>query len=210
MSKRILWGLGALGVTSSIAFGADWLRRTQSQPICRLPCYHYRTSHPSNPRSAVSTVGLEAAVAGRIDRGASATDAAQTVRTKTFQLSTATLQNDHCELERVTMTIVEDGSYILNFEAEQNPSLVPEIERPQYERYLHNHFFVQARGTGLAPVGVDPEESVLGQPEFFKVCLPPMLIEKRARRNLRWTGCCDEIRRSFDVIDRVEIDLSYE
>lgn len=212
MHRKLLWGLSGLGLTATLAGGADWLRRTEIRPYCHLPAYDYRPIRPENPTSAVSTIAITSSVTSRAERPAEPGQPASTIttRTKTFQLATASLQNNHCRLDRIALIIAEDGTWALSFRAQQNPSLVPEQERPQYERFLHNQLLVAVRGVGLFPLGESPDTTVLGKPEFFKICLAPFLVHKREERILRWTGHSQEIAETFDAINRIEVDLRYQ
>ncbi|HWL09845.1 MAG TPA: hypothetical protein VNQ76_15675 [Planctomicrobium sp.] len=191
-----------LGAT---VFAGDLLRRTEARRYYSLPGHEYRGPQPVNPVSGVSQLAIPLTY--------TYTDAdtrsEKSVQAKVFQLDASELRNDHCQLTKVALTIQQNGKWMLNFTARQDPDLVPTHMRASFERFERNLFCVSVYGAGLFPTIERIDVSPTGKPQLFYLFLQPTVLEKRQISRLNYSGHSDEISRYFELIDRVEIDLRY-
>lgn len=204
--RRFVVVLTGLLSTATLAWAGDWFHRGRVPQRCRLPDYGYQTSRSGNPRRMLTDRLLLASFREKT------LDDAQTVQTKTFQLSRSRLTLDHCQLTRVAMTVVDDehGTWIVHLTARQDPQLLEETRRPAFQRIRRNRFHVTFRGI-QSPVEVAVnEDAVLAPPAYFRLDLPPFWVERGQERDLRFEGRDPAIQRFFELVDRAEVSLQYE
>ena len=187
-------------LTAAVALAGDWLKRTEARRRTGLPGYDYRGSPASNPVSEVSFISIPLSYEKE----------SESVRCKIFQLSKEHLQHDHCRLSHVVLTIFENGNWKLSFRAEQNPSFVEELRRPEFERFDRNRFCIAVHGEGAFEVLEEPGLEVTGKPQLFDIWLQPLIVEKRQERRLNYKGTSDDVREYFSLIDRIEVELRYQ
>lgn len=196
-----------LPLTSTIALAGEWLHGTRVRRYCHLPCYDYQdvTRRPRNAVSEVSLPMLE--TTDILARGA---PVAATRTSRTFQLSASELRNDHCSLSLVTLTILDDGHWIVHFRAHQQPQSVGEQRRPEFERYLRNKFHVTFRGVG-AQVTQSGQTAIVAPPEFIAIELDPFWVEKDETQIIRRRSqrADPEVRDFFRQVTRVDVDFKY-
>jgi hypothetical protein len=204
MRKHITVGT-LVAVTAAVAWAGDCLHRTRVRNYCYLPCYEYRDAgqRPTNPTSEVSSPLIEIAVP--------AVGEAAALKGRTFQLSKSMLASDHCNISLVTLTIFDNGQWIVHFRATQDVNTVAdETQRPRFMIYKRNRFHVSFRGEAAAEVEQSAETAVVAPPEFFKLTLNPFWVERGETNVVRLDGKSEEIRRFYSQISRVEADLQYE
>ena len=134
---------------------------------------------------------------------------------RVFQQGSSALTDDHCEISKLTVILEETGRWVVSFDAEQNAQLVtPATDRPAFERFQRNSFYVELRGLGLSLDSTNPLEKVLASPQFFQIKLPVVRVEKGQTRSLRFQSRIQKpnanVKRYFSQIDRVEIHFRYE
>lgn len=184
--------------------------------FCHLPCYEFRGERPKNLAQQTTSAALPLT----LQRTAVASDGvvgsdggvslAGPMSVKVFQLSTSEIRIQHCRITQVVMTVVEDGSWIVNCVAEQNVGLVDSQERPPLFNYRRNRFFIDLRGVGVSEVEDPPSLREVGQPQLFHVTQAPFWVEAGEKRVMRWTGQSAEAKRFFSLVNRVDIDLRFE
>lgn len=215
MKRTVLIPAGILTVTALAWSGDRWCGRPVRK-YCHLPCYDYRGRPPSNPVSQTTTAAInltaEEVIVDPLERLEAGPGAAgtRTLKIKTFQLADSEIRNDCCRLSQVSITICEDGTWIVNAVAEQNPDFVDEVQRPRFFNFKRNRFYVDVRGVGLATALDPPATRVLGQPQFCHLEFDSFWIEARQKRVMRWTGTSKEIDNTFTLVDRIDVDLRYE
>jgi hypothetical protein len=206
--RRRLFLILLFPLSSTAALAGEWFHRTRVRKYCHLPCYDYKdvSRRSINPVSEVSLPLLETTEI--LARGA---PQIETRTARTFQLSASELRIDHCSISLVTLTILDDGSWIANFRAHQQPASVEEQFRPEFERYLRNRFYVTFRGVGLLQVTQSGETAVVAPPEFFAIEVKPFWVEKDETQiiRLRSDAPNTEIRDFFKKVDRVDVDFRY-
>jgi hypothetical protein len=154
----------------------------------------------------LSAVSVEPGVVVRNMRGA-----ASRVPAKVYQLDKATILNDHCQLSNVSVTLLENGDWDVTFRAQQNPNLVEPKVRPVYERFRRNRFRIVVRGLGEFPLRDPAEVPVLAKPVYCELLIPDFWMERGEVRTIRQSGQnCEMVRRYFDHVDRMEVELRYE
>ncbi|MDP7019604.1 MAG: hypothetical protein QGG36_27655 [Pirellulaceae bacterium] len=133
---------------------------------------------------------------------------AQTVTV--FQLDQARIQIDHCRISSVALQLLDDGQWVLNLRAEQNPPV--EDETSTYRPRLHlkrNQFVIRLRAL---PVGERSGEAAVrgvGRPVLAAIEPPPFWVEREQPKSVRLTGRDNDVWRVFDMIDRVEFEFYY-
>ncbi|MEZ6057569.1 MAG: hypothetical protein R3C01_12780 [Planctomycetaceae bacterium] len=214
MNRREFLGSGLMIWGATSALGADWLNRSKARQRCGIPCYDYSPHRCSNVMTEITSAGLALVVTPELIDGTNGTvgtpDVKQGLAAKTFQLAARDLTNQHCRLSELTVTIASDGSWVFQCLATQDPSIVGEQMRPQFERYVRNHLHISVRGVGLFPIGESVTDRVVAKPECFQIDLPQLTIEKREQRRIRLTGCTEDIANVYRLVDRVEVDLRYD
>jgi len=181
---------------------------------CALPGYDYRSRSRRSRKIDVTTTAQE------IDNPATSTAGGDNAKKplrkiRVFQQGSSGLTDDHCSISKLTVSLEETGNWIVSFDAEQNPQLVtPVSDRPAFERFQRNWFYVELRGLGLARGAYDPNAAVLAAPQFFRIKLPVFRVEKGQTRSLRFQSQIKKpnanVKRYFSQIDRVEIHFHYE
>lgn len=207
MRRRFFLAL-LIPISSAVAMAGECLHRTRIRKYCHLPCYDYKdvTRRATNPVSEVSLPLLE--TTDILARGAPKIES-RTART--FQLSASELRSDHCSLTLVTFTIIDDGNWIAQFRAHQQPASVGEQKRPEFERFLRNRFYVRFRGVGALQVTQSGQTATVAPPDFFAIDLTPFWVEKDETLVIRQpsTSASPEIRDFFNKISRVDVDFWY-
>ncbi len=203
IKQRTCWYFVVLGLVTSVALGGGLLRRSVPRKYCYLPCYEYRPVRLSNPATEVSFTILTTGP------GSTFTVDGMTIRTRDFQMNATALRNDHTRVERFVMTIQDDGRWTIRLDASQNPDYVGEQRRPEFERFVHNTLYLKVRGVGTYNANGSPGGTPLAKPDYFEIELDPILLEKRQSRVIHLRGVNHDIRRYFELINQVEMDLSY-
>jgi len=184
----------------AVAFAGGLLKRTEARRYCSLPGYEYRSQVPQRPVSQVSSTFIPLSY---VDEGTP-------VRVKVFQMDRSHLNNDHCQLSLIALTITETGNWKLNFIARQDPRLVSAVDRPMFERFNRNLFCISVRGEGGAPIRDPVAQATLGKAQLFQLDPQPIVLEKGQVRELNFSSSSDDVRKYFDLIDRIEVSLIYQ
>lgn len=200
-----------LGV-SGLALGGDLCYRRGLKEYCHLPNYNYQPVRGTNPVSAVSNISIAGVQVTSLPLPANGviTNGTKILRVKQFQMNDSALRSDHCTLSKISVTLVEDGTWMVNAVAEQNPNSVSSVDQPRFIEFKRNGFHVRVRGVGLSTATDPPEQAVLGKPEYFDWKMPCFWVERGQIVRQRWNGQDAEAQRFFELVDRVEVDLRYE
>ena len=136
-------------------------------------------------------------------------------RRRVFQLD-QTLSVDHCTLSAVALSVSEDGQWILSLRADQNPpvaqpatlgGLTPQLDTAYL---LRNQFHVEVRCYGSATAVLGPQaDQGPGKPVLCQLCVPDFWVQRGQPKHVRQCNCSDDVRKSFNDIDRVEVDFYY-
>lgn len=195
---------------SGLALGSDLFLGRPLRRLCYLPNHPYQRARTTNPVSTVSLTAVAAPNVAPLPEQGAAGPVSKTLRVKQFQMNAAEVRVDHCALTRVSVVLVEDGTWIVAATAEQNPNSVDAKEQPRFVELKRNRFHVVVRGVGLSTQAESPQTAVLGKPEYCRLAPTPFWVERGEKQSLRWPGRDADVQRYFDLIDRVEVDLSYE
>ena len=201
----------AMLLLAVIAMGSNWIRpvtRPRLQP--GIPERPYQTLDPSSPPVPLPVVGVSM---GPIP----ITIAGSTKKTKSYAMDRATLITLHCSISQVAFTIDEDGNWIFNCQADQNPWFSrepsrlppPEIRdelKVETNHLLRNEFSIRVRCLGNAPVGENLK--ITGRPVLAEIRLDPFWVQRGVPFPVRKEGQHNGLKTYHPAIDRVEIELS--
>lgn len=232
-----VWLAVSAGVWLASAADAGELPTHRMRPgtVCGIPNYPYQVVN-TTPNLTTTSASLIRVTAGRAvvpdvipDSPASGLGAVRTP--VVFQLADTRLQLDHCFLSRVAVTVHDDGRYLVNFRADQNPQLqnlrsdlnlqsVRDIASPlklgervdtvlQTTQLRRNQFVLHVRGYAMAPVRQELPGLGLGKPALFDIPITPFMVQRGEPYYGKFEGRSDALRRSFELIDRVEVDFTY-
>ena len=221
--KRLWMAVGAgVWLASAAEAGELPTHRMRPRPVCGIPNYPYQVANP-NPNPTVTSASLIRVTAGRagvpdVIPDSPAIGAARSPIV--FQLTDTRLQLDHCFLSRVAVTVYDDGRYLVNFRADQNPQLVRDIAAPlklgervdtvlQTTQLRRNQFVLHVRGYAMSPLRQNLPGLGLGKPALFDLPITPFTVQRGEPYYGKFEGRSDAIRRSFELIDRVEVDFTY-
>jgi hypothetical protein len=184
-------------------------RRVRIVPSCSLHPYGYTVRQPGDRVVGVSLPVLTLPLDPNAESaGANVANAGN--RPRIFQLDHSELRKDHCALGDVVVTAFPDGKYILEMTVSQSPDTVPTVERAVFERFARNRFHVKVRFSAGVPHRQIDGVVAVARPSLAQVDITPFWVEKRESRRLRLTGDCKLLAKRLDMVDHVEIDLSYE
>lgn len=208
--KRAIIGLAAVLLATALGWGGNRLRPTRPAGLCALPQYDYQPRDLSNPVSETARGVLTNVTVQERHLNVIPVVAGPPVRLRVFQLNTPQVQSNHCSLSKVTLSVYEDGRWIVNMTARQDPSTVEVRQQPRFVRYTGNQLVVSLRGQGFAPETDNVTTGVVGEPELFKICLKPFWLERGEVQNIRLSGMLkpEEVR-GFEAVDQVAVDLQY-
>jgi hypothetical protein len=153
-----------------------------------------------------------------------------------FQLKQASLVVDHCSISRVALAIQGDGSWALSLRADQNPqfgvdiplvaagtprpprkAVVPQPRpilpgaSPTTKHTVHikrNLFTVTVRAYGAFSDEANLDASP-GRPVLFELTPPPFWVQNGIPVFQEFRDKEELIRKYYDFVDRVEVELSY-
>ncbi|MBI1344889.1 hypothetical protein GC163_01220 [bacterium] len=203
--------IGVVFGAAGLAWGGDIFKARKLREFCHLPSYNYQQDRTKNPVSTVSLTAIAGAnVSAEILKVGAPKPESKILRVKQFQMSQTELRLDHCSLTKIAIVLVEDGTWTVTAVAEQNPYSVDSTQQPKFVELKRNGFHIRLRGVGLATPLDQPDTAVLGKPEYCNIAIPCFWVERGQKKPLRDGNRNDEIQRYFDLIDRVEVDLSYE
>ena len=161
----------------------------------------HKTTTSSTHRTAAGTTTTLTTTTGTVD-GAD-------LRTKTYPLRVKALKSEQCQISRVVVTLSSDGTWSVDFLAEQNPLLVAAAQRPRVLVDQQNEFYIAVRplfNNGL--VADDALDNVVVA-SATRIALPPFWLRRGQQRQLRVSGNDGMVRRHFDAIGYVAVDLQY-
>lgn len=233
-----LWSV-VLAATAVWGISGAVTDRHCTRPGCcpGLPCYQYQYGTSSPPSVAVSLIYVPidqrpAFVPGVPPAGLTVIPAPVVRdRIKVFQLGQAKIQNDHCFLSRVALTLHESGLWTLSMQADQNPwmtgprrevstavqlpgavsALTPPIPVGGKESngLKRNQFVVRVRCYGSYPImdvapGVAP-----GKPVLFELPTAYFWVQRGIPYDFWAQQTLPQVSQFFDLVDRVEVEFSY-
>jgi hypothetical protein len=214
------WGGVLLAVVTALgALGGARFHRVPSQRHCGVPNRDYQFVRTSPPVSALSfrAVLVQQAPAVAIPAVAGAGPA---VAIKSFQLAQSSVGIDQCVISLVSLTLHEDGVWLLSLRADQNPPLVeapgitpviPDELRLAVRQTGHikrNEFFVRVSCFGPTPRGFAGPD-LTARPLLLVLQPQPFWVQNGQPRKVDFEGRAEHMGRFFEAIDRVEVDLSY-
>lgn len=208
MKRRALL-LAGLSAAPGLLLAGDLLKGRRLRTQLCLPPYDYPTHRFTTPVSAGSLPAISYLIDGSGAAVPGDGDGA-TERLKTIQMDQSKLENDHCRIAQVTVTVSSRGAWFVHLLATQHPGIVLDAQqRPPFERFQRNLFRVDIRPVGLITLQRTETVSVVGKPEF--PIIPPQLfwILKEETKRIQLSGQNQNIARFFDVIEQVEIHFSY-
>jgi hypothetical protein len=215
MKRRKLLLLGLVAIPA-VATADDLIFGRRLRRRCEIPAYPYPRGQGSNPVSAGSFKAIVYARNGSLinGRGTSTetTDSPppDTVLLKTFQMDQKTLTNDHCRLSQVAATISSEGEWVVHLLAEQNPEIVPAVERPRFEDFRRNLFLLELRPTGLMTLDPATTDSSVARPEFPGIPIQQFWINKEQSARIQRSGRSEALSRYFAVLEQMEFHFSYK
>lgn len=136
---------------------------------------------------------------------------AEPLVTRLYQLDRSTLKVDHCEVSQVALQVRSDGSWVLSMRADQNRT-PGELDVAQYNPKLHlkrNEFQVRLRclgGFAIPPMLGSPNA---GQPVLAAIEPKAFWVENGQPRYIRLVGCNPDLKRDFELVDRIEFEFFY-
>lgn len=232
--KRLAWATAAVLGVSGVA-----ATRHCTRPACcpGLPGYDYQFGTVAPP---VVTVSLpEVTVEGRPPFTPGVPPDGLTIvpapvvrgRVKYFQLGQARIENNHCFLSQVAVTLHESGAWTLSLRADQNPWMTGprhEVSTPVQLRgavsalqppipplvletnsLKRNLFMVKVRCYGAYRLREAVPTATTGKPVLFE--LPPAIfwVQRGVPYDFWNQQPLPAVSQNFDLIDRVEIEFSY-
>lgn len=233
MLRRGLVAAGLAGMVAGAAT-AEWPKgRARPGFAPGVPAYPYQPTNPAVPATVTAVsfprlvlTGAEVTAPAAVPPVVTELPPPLGLVTPTprppvaFQVRQTRLQVDHCFLTRPAVTLYPDGRYTVSFRADQNPRPGTDVRSPlqpderlatalQTEHLRRNLFVVKVRGYGAYPVKDDKPTLASSKPVLAE--LPP--ISFWVQRGEPYTGYvegwCEAVRRSFDRIDRMEIEFTY-
>lgn len=213
------------------AMGAGW-KCHKMHPGCLpgLPCNDYVYGNIS---PAVSVFSLDAVPFDSRQPYGPGVPAGSPIRdrVKVFQLSQPQIQNDHCFLRRVALTLEENGEWTLSLRADQNPWMtgpLREVSNPtpvpgavsalkspepnlgkETDGLKRNQFFVKVRCYANYPKPVSQAEAVSGKAVLVELPTAMFWVQRGYPYDFWARQSLPGVSRYFDLIDRVEVEFSY-
>ncbi|QDV52203.1 hypothetical protein [Gimesia fumaroli] len=134
------------------------------------------------------------------------------VITKIYQQSASSMNLNHCAISNTAVMLQENGSWSINLRATQDPKLVPNTQRPIFQRFRRNKFYVTFRGLGSVSGTTSPESDDLGRPVLFEQKLEGFWVEQGQTRYLFEQSKKKDLRIKdfYNHISRVELLFHYE
>jgi hypothetical protein len=205
--RRALLSLLAAIAGGQVALAGG--KRVRIVPSCSLHPYRYTVRQPGDRVVGVSLPVLTLPLdPDAKPAGAQVADAGN--RPRIFQLDHSELRKDHCALGDVVVTAFPDGNYVIEMTVSQSPDTVSAVERAVFERFARNRFHVNVRFSAGVPHRQVGGVVAVARPSMAQVDITPFWVEKRESRRLRLTGYSTILKERLDMVDHVEIDLSYE
>jgi hypothetical protein len=198
-------GLAAVVVAGGAGIGVH-RHRSRVKTYCALPPYDYQHLKYAPSVQTVSHTFLLVPLAGptRVDPTGK--------RLKYFQLDTATVALDHCEISQFSLVLREDGNWSISLRASQNPPKPPQIPPPTTKQTLQikrNEFVIRVHGFADTPLKPDEILTVPGRPILFDLYPDPFWVQNGQPREFRDNGTIPDFAPDFDAIDRVELEFTY-
>lgn len=155
-------------------------------------------AHPERPTASASSA---------LPRAMAAIAPARALRL--FQLERTHLGVDHCAISNVAVQLHRDGLWVLSLRADQNPTSPDGIE--SYRPRLHvrrNAFQVRLRCYGF--YGATTSQLPVGRPVLADLHPVEFMVEREVPKHIRMACCDPRVARYFDMIDRIEIEFTYQ
>ena len=209
--KRTVIGLAA-AVTLAAGMGSDWIRPTVRPRLqSGLTPRDYKMVEPPAPEAPPTAVGTSL-------NGVEIVDPGLKKKLKTFALDKTALKSLHCSIAQVAFTFDEDGNWIFNCQADQNPWFTLQANRMQApglagrlnvetNHILRNEFFISVRCIGNSPL----KETIktTGKPALVEIKLPSVWVQRGVPLAVKNQGQNGDLTKFYAVIDRVEFELSF-
>lgn len=188
-----------------------YLMHTKAPRRCLIPNYDYAPRDFEPPIRVVTAIAIEKESIDPLRvTGDPANPTPIKQRVKVFQMAKPELRIHHCSISQAAVTLLDDGTWIVNYVARQDPDTAHPDLQDQMRRFKQNRFRVMIRGLGLYETAEEPELSLVGKPELFRLTPKDVWVEQKETRFVRERGALLAARQFFDTIDRLEIDFQYE
>jgi hypothetical protein len=234
LSRSRIALLAVLLLLASVNLG--WSRhKTRGWNRCGIPAeYDYQTSHTTPPAKAVSALAVlmirnnPPHSAAPTPIGPPGTTAAAIATAATpppaklnfYQLEQTLIVVDQCSISRVAVVLQQDGGWRVSLQADQNPkqadgtpvpvpAAAPNLPQKQVSHIKRNEFHVVVRGYSHNQLKDAADRTTLGKPLMFRLNLPPFWVQNGVPRDMAWDGVSQDVADYFELVDRVEVDLSY-
>ena len=216
MKRKATWLLAALAVTGSM--GSDWARpHTRVPCLPGIPARDYQPQFPLPQPSALvqgmSFKGVEIAelagvgIVGRTS-----------VKLRTFAMDQKELRVQHCSISEVAFTIRDNGQWIFNCRADQNPwftkqpNALPVLSSPraptiETNHLLRNEFFVTVRCYGNFPLKEAKKST--GKPALAVIGPISFMVQRGVPFVANVSEARLELQQYYPLIDRIEFDFYY-
>jgi hypothetical protein len=185
---------------------------------------------PTKPAAAVTAAAAPAAGAptpispAGVSPAPSAAAAAKPPPKITFyQLTQAEVPKDHCSISRVAVILEQDGQWRVSLQANQNPVQPDGAPKPppattattanqpqkQTSHIKRNEFYVVVRGYGANQLKEASDGKALGKPLLFRFAMDPFWVQNGVPRDMVWDGNSGDVKKFYDLVDRIEVEFSY-
>lgn len=143
------------------------------------------------------------------------------VKVRYFQLGVRQLAIDHCSLSRVVVAIHDDGTVAVSLRADQNARLLGDPAEPgaslasapqvvkQVEHLKRNQFHVRIRLLGASGPRETLPPAELGRMTFAEFNLDPFWVQRGEPYSYFRACKLKELRGSFSLIERIEVQFAY-
>jgi hypothetical protein len=208
VKRKGTWLVAAL--TLMAGMGSDWIRpTTRVRCLPGIPERDYKLVEPTLPPP----------VQGLSFSGVELVDQATKKKLRTFAMDVKELKILHCSISQVAFTIGEDGSWIFNCQADQNPWFTTQANslpparlagqlRVETNQFLRNEFSVTVRCYGNFLLKETLKST--GKPALATITPKSFWVQRGVPLMVKASGDgVAELKQNYSLIDRVEFDFSY-
>jgi hypothetical protein len=215
VDRKALWLIAALALIPGM--GSGWIRPTTRAPcLPGIPMHDYLYVPASPPglevKQGMSFDGIElvepspkAAVPGK-------------VKLRTFAMDKKAITIQHCSISQLAFTFGDDGRWILNCRADQNPWFTKELNslppsklaaalKTETNHLLRNEFTVTVRCYGNFKLR--ETEKTTGKPALVIIQPPPFWVQRGVPFVGKFQNSEPGFTQYYALIDRVEFEFSY-
>ena len=137
----------------------------------------------------------------------------------TFNLLDQVIRVDHCTVSKVSVVLYPDGKYVIAFRADQNPPaadpLTPTLKARgtgidtglDSVQFRRNKFTLTVRGYAADPLG---ERGTRGtKAAVLDLPVEPFWVNRGEAYHGLVEGTSEAVRRSYKLVERVDVDFTY-